>query len=181
MQQDRVDAPPPPYPLWLYAAVHTGNPGDCEYYATCCDGAATVLEIGCGTGRISSALLRAGCRVTGIDCSAEAVAIANSRNVDARVADMRDFDLGRQFDVVIAPYNVLYCCLSEADLLATFRCIKSHLRADGRFIFDVYCADSLLYGVDLLNTESSRGPLVDEEDGPILHRMSSASMLTFDT
>ena len=160
--------PAPDYPLWLYRAVHAGNPGDAEYYRRLCAGAGSVLEIGCGTGRIGGQLVGDGIAVTGLDISSGAVEAARSAGVDAFEADMRAFDLGRVFDRVIAPYNVLYCALTEDDLVASLRCIRAHLAPDGEFAFDVYCADSLLYGFDLMCLDRKASPLVEIEAEPIM-------------
>lgn len=163
-----ANLPAPDYPLWLYRAVHAGNAGDVEYYRRFCSGANSVLEIGCGTGRIGGQLAADGIAVTGLDISAEAVESARLVGVDALVADMRAFDLGRHFDRVIAPYNVLYCALTEDDLIASLRCIRAHLAPAGEFAFDVYCADSLLCGFDLMRFDSEAPPLVESEEDAMM-------------
>ena len=46
-----------------------------------------VLDLGCGDGRLTEALVDAGCAVVGVDASAEQVAAARARGLDARVMD----------------------------------------------------------------------------------------------
>ena len=59
-----------------------------------------VLDVPCGRGRHALALARAGVRVTGVDVSADAVEHLRRRareagvEVDARVGDMRELDVG---------------------------------------------------------------------------------------
>jgi SAM-dependent methyltransferase len=71
-------------------------------------GCRTVLEPGCGSGRMFAALERRGLAVTGIDISPAMVARARARGTNATVvlADMTDFDLG-VFDGAVCPINTL--------------------------------------------------------------------------
>ena len=63
----------------LYAAVHTGTPGDRELYASVCRGAATVLELGCGAGRLLPVLAGSDRTVVGIDLDTHLLARAIGR------------------------------------------------------------------------------------------------------
>ena len=69
---------------------------------------ATVLDAGCGTGRVAVELARRGCTVVGVDADASMLATARARGSDVewRLADLTDFDLGRSFDVVVMAGNV---------------------------------------------------------------------------
>jgi SAM-dependent methyltransferase len=51
----------------LYALVHRGNAGDVDFYVRACAGAARVLELGCGTGRVLRAVAEVAGHVTGLD------------------------------------------------------------------------------------------------------------------
>src|SRR5690606_33245860 len=76
-----------------------------------------ILELGCGSGRLTSALCRDGRRVTGFDLSAPMLHQARRRL--ARLprgardratlfrGDLRRFALGRRFPLVLAAFNVL--------------------------------------------------------------------------
>lgn len=81
---------------------------------------------------------------------------------------MRAFDLGQRFDRVIAPYNVLYCSLTEDDFIATLTCMRRHLHPQGELLFDVYCPDALLIGFDLLHENPASAPWVEIEEEPIM-------------
>jgi SAM-dependent methyltransferase len=86
-----------------------------------------VLELGCGTGRVTMPVARTGVRTVGIDRSAPMLARAARRagrlNVSIRPAlvrgDIRALPFGRGvFSAVIAPYGILQSLTREADLAA---------------------------------------------------------------
>jgi SAM-dependent methyltransferase len=71
---------------------------------------ASVLEPGCGSGRMLAAFADRGVDVAGIDRSAEMLELAQRRLGDRGVlvlADLTDFDLGRTFDGAVCPINTL--------------------------------------------------------------------------
>lgn len=135
----------------LYDLVHTGTPGDVEFYLDAARGASSVLELGCGSGRVLLALAEAGVEATGIERDAGMLGGARARlaqappEVAARVTlargDMARFDLGRRFDRVIAPFSSVYCLLSPARVAACFARVRAHLAPGGRFVLDGYAAD----------------------------------------
>lgn len=69
---------------------------------------ATVLDAGCGTGRVAIELARRGIEVVGVDADASMLETARSRGpaVTWVRADVADLDLGRRFDVVVMAGNV---------------------------------------------------------------------------
>lgn len=70
----------------------------------------SVLEPGCGSGRMLEALADRDLDVCGIDRSAPMVELARSRlrgRGTLVVGDMTDFDLGRRFDGAVSPINTL--------------------------------------------------------------------------
>ncbi len=102
-----------------------------------------VLELGCGTGRITLPLACAGVRVVGIDRSASMLARARRRVQRARLGtfarlvrgDIRHlpFTPVTRFDLAIAPYGVLQSLLSEADLRAALAAVHGRLAPGGTF------------------------------------------------
>jgi SAM-dependent methyltransferase len=131
----------------LFSLLHTGNPGDVEYYLEQCEGAESVLELGCGYGRFLLPLLEHGLSVTGIELDPDMLEYA--RQMMARVpagkptarlieADMRTFELGTYFDRVLIPFNTLFCLQNNEEVRATFSRIARHLRPGGKMILDVY-------------------------------------------
>ena len=131
------------YPADLYEAVHAGQPGDVNFYLGACHGAAKVLELGCGFGRVLSPLCRAGHEVWGLDNDEALLARAAERAPQAHLilGDMRTFELDERFDRVIIPFSGLWCLLDPADIVATLGRARAHLAPGGMVIFDGYAAD----------------------------------------
>lgn len=144
------------YPATLYTAVHTGNPGDTEFYLEACDGAGAVLELGCGTGRIGSVLVQAGHEVTGVDRNRDALLIAAESGITTVAGDFAEFALERVFDRIIIPYNGFYCLLSERAMVQCLRSVERHLAPAGLLVFDIFCGDQLT--PDAENIEASDEP-----------------------
>jgi SAM-dependent methyltransferase len=103
----------------------------------------SVLELGCGTGRIALPLGRAGVRLVGIDRSDRMLGRARQRMRRARLTrrvrlvrgDIRHlpFVSPGPFALVIAPYGVLQSLLRERDLAGTLRAVHSALEPGGTF------------------------------------------------
>lgn len=104
-------------------------------------GWSSVLELGCGTGRVAIPLARAGLRVTGVDLSPAMLAIARERAAGVEVrfveADLRALDLGERFDAVIAPLGGFQHLERALDVADGMRAIARHLAADGLAVIDV--------------------------------------------
>jgi ubiquinone/menaquinone biosynthesis C-methylase UbiE len=98
-----------------------------------------VLELGCGTGRISAPLACAGVRVVGVDRSAPMLDRARRRLASSLVrGDIRmlPFTSGA-FRAVIAPYGVLQSLLVDRDLTATFDSVARVIESGGVFGLDL--------------------------------------------
>lgn len=137
------------YPADLYVALHAGHPGDVEHYLRACSGAGSVLELGCGDGRILAPLAERTGEVVGLEIDEGQLALAKARiaaceaadRIRLEAGDMRDFDLGARFDAIIVPFGGLYCLLSEADLRNCLARVFAHLAPGGRLLADVWAAD----------------------------------------
>ncbi len=101
-----------------------------------------VLELGCGTGRISIPLARAGVSLVGIDRSEAMLARARTRITRARLkrsarllrGDIRALPFRpASFPLVIAPYGVLQSLLRERDLAATLDAVARVLQRKATF------------------------------------------------
>ncbi len=71
-------------------------------------GPGTVLDAGCGTGRVAIELDRHGIAVVGVDCDASMLATARRQAPGIRWSeeDVTTLDLGEEFDVVVMAGNV---------------------------------------------------------------------------
>jgi SAM-dependent methyltransferase len=105
---------------------------------------ASILELGCGTGRLTLPLAAAGHAVTGIDNAPAMLAVARRKAAhsgkDVRLVqgDIRDFAIGARFRLIIFPHNSIGHLHTLADQLACLHCVREHLRDDGWFVIDMY-------------------------------------------
>jgi SAM-dependent methyltransferase len=101
--------------------------------------ATTVLEPGCGSGRMLEALADRGCRVAGIDLSPRMVELARARlgsRGEIFEADMTHFDLGRTFDGAVCPINTLLH-LTPPELARHLHRMERHLEPRARYLVQV--------------------------------------------
>lgn len=102
-------------------------------------GRRTVLDIGCGTGRLTAQLPFD--EIIGMDQSDMMIDVARQEsegNVSYVQGDMKGFDLGRRFDMVTATVDVLNYCQDEGEVLAVLENVYNHLTPGGLFIFDIH-------------------------------------------
>ncbi len=98
-----------------------------------------VLDLGCGTGRVSLDLAAHNHRVTGLDLDprlAEELrrrAAAQNVAAGAVVGDAREFDLGRRFDLVLAALQFLQLLRGSEQRIAMLEHVRTHLRDGGMF------------------------------------------------
>lgn len=105
-----------------------------------------VLELACGTGRVYLELLRAGIDADGIDVSEDALAVLreNAAEADAdlapsvRRADMADFAVGREYELLICPFNAFQHLLTVDEQESALECVHDALAPGGQFVFDVF-------------------------------------------
>ena len=127
------------------AAVPVG-PGEVDFYLELAREAADqglpTLELACGSGRIAVPLAREGVRLVGLDNSPAMLARAREKSaglagVEWVEGDMRSFDLGRLFGLVIIPVASLQPLLTTEDQMACLRCAHRHLAPGGRLAFEL--------------------------------------------
>lgn len=95
----------------------------------------SVLDAGCGTGRVAVELAARGIDVAGVDLDPGMLEVARSKRPDLRwaLADLADMDLGRTFDVVVAAGNVMIFLApgSEARVVAN---LARHVAPGGALV-----------------------------------------------
>ncbi|ACY18525.1 class I SAM-dependent methyltransferase [Haliangium ochraceum] len=114
-------------------------------------GPGRVLELACGSGRVTTGLLRAGHEVIGLDLSRPMLERAHARisrlGRAARArsalvcADIRDFLLGARFPAVLMAFNAFEHLYTHAEASACLARVRAHLEPGGRLIFDVQNPD----------------------------------------
>lgn len=127
--------------------VHIG--GDIPYYERVSrEVSGSILELACGTGRLTEPMVKAGSTVVGVDIAPGMLARAQNKRaalpaeVQERLryvhGDMRTVRLGRTFDAVVLGFNTLLHLVRDDDLEAALETVRAHLAPEGRFYFDVH-------------------------------------------
>lgn len=103
-----------------------------------------LLDIGCGTGLLSVKFAKKGASVTGVDLSADMLAVASERagslNLDISFIQqpMEAMDIQGSFDVAVIAIDSLNYVKAKEDVVQTFRRIYDLLVAGGVLLFDVH-------------------------------------------
>ncbi len=108
-----------------------------------------VLDLACGTGRMTAELARRGYDMIGVDGSEEMLSVAYERSLpeedteDATVRpmyllqDMRRFELYGTVGAVVCCLDSLNYLTGDSDLGECFRCVHNYLDPEGLFVFDM--------------------------------------------
>lgn len=109
----------------------------------CAERGQRVLELGCGSGRITRGLLAAGLQVLGVDRSAPMLAelrrgLGRPPALNLLRADVRALPLAAAFDVVLAPYSLCTYWLDDADWQAALGGIRQVLEPGGWLLIDAF-------------------------------------------
>lgn len=109
--------------------------GEASFVASLVDPPATVLDAGCGTGRVAIRLASLGYEVCGVDVDAAMLAMARQEAPDLEwhEGNLSTFDLGRRFDVVLVAGNTIPL-LDPGTLDATAERLMAHLVPGGRLV-----------------------------------------------
>jgi len=157
------------------------NPGrDIAFY---CMYAATapgpVLELGCGTGRITLPMVQRGATVHGLDASlpmlrelerkARQLLTGTERaRLQLYWADMCDMELRERFALILCPFSAFNYVVDEPDRTRMLQNVRAHLDGNGLFILDTFIPhyEDLLLPDDHINFDYRR----QTEDGMVLER-----------
>ena len=102
-----------------------------------------VLEVGCGTGRVSPPIAARGIECAGIDASPamldECRRKPGAGSIALSCARMQSFDLGeRRFRLIYSAFRAFQHLETVDDQLACLARVRAHLEPDGVFAFDVF-------------------------------------------
>ncbi len=114
-----------------YDSANPHDPADDFYLALAGAAPKTILDMGCGTGRLAVALAERGHRVTGADPSAGMMRVARNRAGGERVtwvdSDSASLALETRFDLIIMTGHVFQVFLEDDEVRATLRNLRRHL------------------------------------------------------
>ena len=118
-----------------------------DFYETCFDRflptrPSLVLDLACGTGRLTRILSSRGYDMIGVDGSEDMLSEAYMQSVEGDsilylAQDMRSFELYGTVGAVVSSLDSVNYLLSPEDLLTCFRTVHNYLDPDGLFLFDV--------------------------------------------
>jgi SAM-dependent methyltransferase len=123
-----------------------------------------VLDLGCGTGRVSLHLARHGHRVVGLDSEAALLAAFDERAAglpaDAAFGDARGFELEDAFGLALAPMHLVQLFANEDERISCLRSVAQHLRPGGVAAFAIVEDGETLYA-PIRGTKRFTGPVPD--------------------
>ena len=99
-----------------------------------------VLDLACGTGRMTRELASRGYDMIGVDGSADMLGEAYSQGTENTLyllQDMREFELYGTVGATVCCLDSLNYLLDEKDLKKTFSLVHNYSDPDGLFIFDM--------------------------------------------
>ncbi|MBZ0138100.1 MAG: class I SAM-dependent methyltransferase [Planctomycetes bacterium] len=132
----------------LYDMLSTGVPGDVAYFSKLAKQAKRVLELATGTGRVTIPMARAGAKVTGIELRDKMLAAADEhlsaekpevrQRVELFQGDMRAFDLGKTFPLIVIPFRAFQHLIDVRDQRACLECCRDHLTRQGSLVINLF-------------------------------------------
>ena len=108
---------------------------------------ASVLELGCGTGRVLVPLSQSCGYIHGVDSSEAMLAICRRKLSEAGIpasraklelGEITSLDLGQSFDLITAPWRVLQNLERDEEVDGLFRTIHRHLNPAGHCVLNVF-------------------------------------------
>ncbi|MBW0106749.1 class I SAM-dependent methyltransferase [Pseudonocardia sp. KRD-291] len=130
-------------------------------------GPASVLDGGCGTGRVGIELARRGVAVVGVDPDPDMIAACRQKAPDLHwvQSGLQDLDLAERFDVVVLAGNVVPYAAPEHRAAVVAACAR-HLVEGGQLLagfqlregwptldeYDAWCSDAGLAAVERWST-----------------------------
>ncbi len=127
------DVAPDGSPVEVYRAL-PAEPA-LGYVRSLLDGPASILDLGCGPGRLANPLAADGHRVVAVDDSA--AMLAHLDGVEAVLGDVWTLDLGRRFEVVLA-LSHLVNEPERSRRLRLLRVCRAHVRDGGAVLVQRY-------------------------------------------
>lgn len=124
----------------VYDPLNPPGPDTAFYLALAGERPKSVLDVGCGTGRLACELAARGHRVTGADPAAAMLDIARARPGGAQVAWVEAgaaaLSLTARFDLIVMTGHVFQVLLDDSAVRAALANLRRHLALGGRLAFE---------------------------------------------
>jgi SAM-dependent methyltransferase len=133
------------YDANIYDGMNT-NLADLEFYKGWLpkNNEARILEICCGTGRLTIPIAKDGYHISGVDYmssmleKAKVKASEEGLKVEFIEADIRSLDLPEKYDLIFIPFNSIHHLYKNEDLFKALNVVKNHLKEGGLFLLDCF-------------------------------------------
>ena len=105
---------------------------------------ARILELCCGTGRLTLPIAKDGYNISGVDITSSMLEQAKVKASEAGLkiefieADIRTLELHEKYDLIFIPFNSIHHLYQNKDLFQALNVVKNHLKENGRFLLDCY-------------------------------------------
>jgi SAM-dependent methyltransferase len=111
-------------------------PGELDFYRRLARQAGPVLEVACGTGRVTIPLFDEGIEITGSDLDSPSLEVARRKRPGLHCveADMRMLDIKQIFALIIIPGHSFQAMLTPQDQLAALTAFRRHLLPGGTLV-----------------------------------------------
>jgi SAM-dependent methyltransferase len=109
----------------------------------------TLLDVGCGTGAHARAFATLGWKVTGVDLSADMIALARTKTaapaeIEYATGAAAEFSLGRTFAAAVSLFHVMSYQAAPGEAERALANVRRHLDVGGRFVFDFWHGPGVL-------------------------------------
>lgn len=100
---------------------------------------ARILELCCGTGRLTIPIAKDGYNISGVDYTASMLKRAKEKASQAGLkinfieADIRTLNLQEKFDLIFLPFNSIHHLYKNEDLFEVLKVVRNHLKEKGLF------------------------------------------------
>ena len=130
----------------LYDDIHWWKKNDMEFWANIIseNPPKSVLELACGTGRLTNLFVRENIHYTGIDIVPNFIQTANAKvQPDSHLAsfiqgDITKFNLNKKFDLIFIAFNSFLHLLTNDDIVNCLSRVKNHMHSKSRFVIDIF-------------------------------------------
>ncbi len=105
---------------------------------------ACILELCCGTGRLTIPIAKDGYDICGVDFTSSMLEQAKVRALEEGLeitfieADIRSLNLSKTYDLIFIPFNSIHHLYENMDLFKAFNVVKNHLKEGGSFLLDCF-------------------------------------------